>query len=310
MKESRRKPGKRLVLCMDSQQLQAAQVCPRSYWLAYVEHLRRIRPPRRLDGEPIAVNTGTLVHLVMNNVNRLKIAASKNRFQKLVPRFAVTNTSLLECGYRVIRRFPDLTDEQKLFHITKFTQFFAWDIAAGTYYKPLGTEVGFAKILYQDRDIIYIYEGRMDLIIRAELDGGNNVFDTWVDFKSTGRDSIMYANRNQFLGYSYAMDTNMGFVLSYGLQKEKKDPFAYKPVYHPQPLIDQWKRDSINTFHTVASHAPHGIEAFPRVRAACDGGQFGWCQFVKLCDNAHAPKVVQDGLVKIFYRKKVWSAWK
>lgn len=306
MKSSQRKPGSRLVLVADSQALQAAQVCPKSYYLAYAQHLRRIRVQRRVDGEPIAVNTGTLVHKIMNNVNRLKIAASKKRFEK----FAITNTTLLECGYRAIRRSKDLTHEEQLFHITKFTQFFAWDIAAGACYKPLGTEVGFAKIIYQDSDIIYIYEGRMDLVMRAELDGGSNVFNTWVDFKSTARDSAMYANRNQFLGYSYAMDTNMGFVLSYGLQKEKKDPFRYKPVYHPQSLIEQWKADTIQTFHFIASRAPLGISAFPRNRAACDGGQYGWCQFVTLCDNAYAPQEVQNGLVKIFYKKKVWSAWR
>jgi len=305
VKDSQRRNKKRLVVEADSQAIQAAQDCKRKYHLGHIQHLVRIRLPHRQDGEPIAVNTGSLVHLMMNHMNRLKIAKAKGRF----PKFSVSNTQLLETAYRVIRRTRELTDEQKLFHVTKFTEFFAWDLVQGKHYKPLGTEVGFAKVIYQDSDVIFIYTGRMDLVLRAELDG-IEPFNTWADYKSTGRDTAMYANRNQFLGYSWVMDTNMGFVLSYGLQKEKKDPFKYKAVYHPTPLIAQWKADTIDTFRFIVSRAPFGEKEFPRNRAACDSGMYGWCPFVTLCDNAHAPAAVQAGLRKTFYRVRVWSPWK
>lgn len=308
MKDSQRKKT-RLVLAMDSQAVQAKQNCGRLYYLGHVEHLVRISPARRLDGEPIAVNTGTLVHQVMNNVNRLKIAATKKRFARLVPKFAVTNATLLECGYRAIRRTKDLTDEEKLFHITKFTQFFAWDSIHGSHYKPLGCEVGFAKVIYEDSDVVFVYEGRIDLVLEANLDEGRNVFTTWLDYKSQGRDSAIYANRNQFLGYSWTLGSNMGFVLTYGLQKEKKDPFKYQPIFHPQSLIEQWKKETIQTFWDVVAKAPLGQAGFPRNRTHCDAGQYGWCKFIKLCDHASAPAVVQNGLRSIFYKKRVWTPW-
>ncbi len=295
----------RLVLAMDSQALQALGRCDREYYQGHVEHLQKIRLPKRLDGEPIAVNTGQLIHTIMNQVNRLKIAKASGRF----PKFTVASQQLLEAGYRVISRAKDLTPEQKQFHTVKFTQFFAWDLNEGKYFKPMGTEVGFSKVIYEDADKVFLYEGRIDLVLRAELSGAEKHFETWLDYKSTGRDSVMYMNRNQFLGYSWVLGSNMGFVLSYGLQKEKKDPFKYKAVYHPQPLIEQWRADTIESFKFVFSRIELGKQFFPRNRAACDSREFGWCPFLALCDNEHAPVDVQNGLRRIFYRKRIWSPW-
>lgn len=305
MKLSQLKPKSRLVLAMDSQAVQAAQRCKREYYLGHVDHLMRIRNYKRLDGEPIAVNTGQLIHTIMNQVNRLKIAKARNRFKN----YAVGDMQLLESGYRVIKRTKELNDEQRQFHVVKFTQFYAWDKINGRFFKPLGTEVGFSKIIYEDRDVVFLYEGRMDLVMRAELDDKRLMFDTWLDYKSSGRDTAMYSNRNQFLGYSWAMNTNMGFVLSYGLQKEKKDPFKYKAVYHADALLADWRSNTIDTFKFVFSHVELGRNFFPKTRGACDGREFGWCPFITLCDNEHAPLEVQAGLRKTFYKERVWSPW-
>lgn len=306
LKESKRQKRKRLVVEMDSQAVQAAQDCKMKYFRGHIEHLVRLRAPRRQDGVPIAVNTGTLIHEMMFHMNRLKIAKANGRFT----RFSVSDAQLLEVAYRVIRRFPDLTPEERLFHTVKFTEFFAWDKTQGKYYKPLGSEVGFAKVIYEDADVIFVYTGRIDLVLRAELNEGQRVFNTWADYKSTARDTQLYPNRNQFLGYSWVMDSNMGLVLKYGLQTEKKNPFEYKVIYHPTELIAQWRKDTIDTFRFVLTRAPLGEKEFPRNRAACDAGQYGWCPFVMLCDNAHAPKEVQAGLRRTFYKERVWSPWK
>lgn len=279
---------------MDSQLLHAYGGCQRKYWLTAAEHLVALEPYRTRSGTPLAKNTGSLVHDIMHRVNRAKVWRHK-----------LSDTNLLKIGFKRLAKEKELTPEERLFLSQKWVQFYAWDKIQGAHYKPLGTEVGFSKVLYSDEDTIFVYEGRIDLIVLAETLKA----PSWVDYKTQGRDSSIYKNRNQFLGYSWALDTNIGFILVFGLQKEKEKPFAYKTVYHSDSLKAQWKEETIATFREVLTKSLYGKFQFKLCRSHCDEGMYGWCKFLKICDNLNAPQDVQNGIRRIFYKEKEWKPW-
>lgn len=284
----------RIVLAMDSQLLQSFQWCQRQYYLTAAEHLVKLEPFRTVSGAPRAKNSGTIVHDIMHRVNRAKLWRHK-----------LTDTQLLDLGMKRIKRDKDWTQDEKLFMSTKWVQFYAWDKFAGQYYKPIGTETGFSKVLYEDEDVIFVYEGRIDLIVHVEPAEINS----WVDYKTQGREAAIYKNRNQFMGYSWALNTNIGFILVFGMQKEKEEAFAYRTVCHSDTQIATWRTETIRCFREVLLKSAFGKSQFSMSKANCDAGMYGWCQFVKLCDNASAPPEVQAGLKRMFYKEREWKPW-
>jgi len=269
--------------------LQDFMECEKKYYLSHSDKLTQI-------GTKKAFATGTWVHELLRRVNRAKA----NRRRKF------TLDQLLQIGYKFISRTKGFTQEERLFHTTKFTQFMAWNQRYWEFYRPIGVEVGFSKVLYEDADVVFVYEGKIDQVahvIPAD-------FVTWIDYKSQSREYNLYANRNQLLGYSWALNTDVGYLLYYGLQKEKLEAFRYQTIYHPKPLIEQWKRETIEVYRQILTTIPFGASAFRRNRAVCDSGQFGNCEFIKICDNAWAPLAVQASIRRTFYKPNEWSTWK
>lgn len=317
MRESERKRRlglNRIVLACDSQALHAFEACNKKYWLGQAEHLVPLHSKR-------AYEIGNMVHDIMHRVTLAKLRRP-GKF---------TNIDLLKIGYKRIdkarkmglfkpptktkrgRSEEEKEDDIYLFHVTRFTQFLAWLDAQDKFYKPLGTEIGFSKVLYENMDVVFVYEGRIDLILRVEPAG----FRTWADYKSQSREYSIYANRNQFLGYSWALDSNIGYIIYYGLQKDEQDAkgkkgdlFRYSPIYHNPLLVEQWRQDTIKAFRKIITLAPFGESAFERNRASCDAGKFGLCPFTILCDNAWAQPEVQKGLRRNFFKESEWTPWK
>jgi len=316
MKESQRKHRlgvDRIVLAADSQALHAFEACHRRYWLGQAEHLVPIHTKK-------AYEIGNMIHDIMHRVTRAKLRRPG----------LFTNMHLLKIGYKRIDKarkaglFVDKKskkpetrakneEETYLFHITRFTQWMAWLEIQDRFYKPLGSEVGFSKVLYENMDVVFVYEGRIDLVLRVEPAG----FRTWADYKTQSREYQLYPNRNQFLGYSWALDSNIGYIVYYGLQEDKDDQklkadsiFKYHPIYHNPLLVEQWRQDTIRQFHKIVSLAPFGEKEFERNRASCDAGKFGLCPYTILCDNAWAPPQVQKGLRRIFFKESEWTPWK
>lgn len=288
----------RIILAMDSHGLNYAQQCDKKYWFAHVEHLKSRKRKK-------AFEVGTFIHDLIHRVNRLKLRQRDGRipFGKVI-----TLTDFIAIGMKRIARRKEFSQEEKLQHQSKWMEFLAMHEARYTWLKPMGSEVGFSKVIYEDSDTCFIYEGRIDHIARPEPAN----YLSWIDWKSQSRDYVLYKNPNQFIGYSWALGTNMGFVGYYGLQKshEKEKAFRLEPIYHPPELISQWKHETIKAFRTVAALAPFGELAFERKRSACTAGFTGRCQYIELCDNAWAPKEVLVGLKRMLYKIEPWHPWR
>jgi len=295
------KSKNRIVLALDSQQVSNFSACPAKYFQVNVLDLVHRVPVR-------AYEIGSLIHEILRRINRAKLNHRKGfRFGPSYTFDFKTDTKLLEIGFRALKRSrtPKLSPEDLAFHTSQFVSFYAWRKQQERFLKPIGSEVGFSKIIYEDKDVVFVYEGKIDEIVRIEPDGRLG----WVDYKSQSREYQIYRNRNQFLGYSWALETNVGFICYYGLQKVKENPFKYVTLSHTNSLLAQWKCDTIRIFRQIVNLLPFGQEAFERRRNSCDSSNFGLCQFVRLCDNITAPVPVQIGLKRMWYKEEKWIPW-
>lgn len=274
----------KLILALDSQALSTFKLCPRKYFLNFESNLETLK-------KSPALNTGTLVHKILAHYYRAR--ASEREF---------TKQQLLQIGQKVVMRSA-LTQEEKFFHIRKFCEYVSTE---KPHFVPLGVEKGFSKILYEDNYTLFVYEGRIDLV------GTYANTLCWMDHKSQSREYALYKNTDQFLGYSWAIGSTLGFINYYGLQESKKanECFHVETIYHQRELISQWRLEAIQTFREIAGRA-RDMKYFQRNRSACNAGKFGDCQFLRLCDNEWAGGEILNGLVKIHYkeRDKKWKAW-
>lgn len=321
-----KKPGpNRIILAMDSHALAYAQICKKKFWLGHVEHLRSNKVKMVWDKEAKrfypedkfnAFGLGTFIHSILEHVNRLKLRGVTGRH---VPfNYPVTDATLMKIGMKRIARCKSFDADAKLFHTSKWVECYSILKRQESYLKPLGAEVGFSKVIYEDSDVCFLYEGRIDYIARNEPSG----LLSWVDYKTQSKEYVLYENPNQFIGYSWVLGTNLGYVQYYGLQSGSKDAskaqiererekaFRLEPIYHPPGLIDQWRTETIQTFREIAGLLPFGELAFRRTRAACTSGFSGTCQFTHVCDNAWAGSEILNGIKRLRYKSEEWHPWR
>ncbi len=313
----------RLYLALDSHGLSYAQQCKKKYWLSSVEHLHGLRTKlvwnaetKRFtpDNKFNAFSLGTFIHDILERMNRLRLRGATGR--RVPHGFPVTDDALLKIGMKRIARCKQFTQDERLFHTVKWMECFAELKKQERFLKPVGAEIGFSKVIYEDSDVCFIYEGRIDYIGRNDP----SQILSWVDYKTQSKDYVLYENPNQFIGYSWVLGTNLGYVQYYGLQAGSKDAtkaeiekargknFRLEPIYHPPGLVNQWRSETIQTFRELASTIPLGERAFRRSRAACTTA-WGTCHFTPICDNAWAPQVL-EGIKRLHYRKEQWHPWR
>jgi hypothetical protein len=269
----------------------------------YDKEARVFKPSEKFN----AFELGTFIHNIFEHVNRLRLRVVRGR--KVPFNYTVTDNVLINIGLKRIQRCKAFKPEDKLFHTAKWVECYAEVKKQERFLKPLGAEVGFSKVIYEDNDVCFIYEGRIDYIGRNDPAG----VLSWVDYKTQSKDYVLYENPNQFIGYSWVLGTNLGFVQYYGLQsgnknagmaeiqREREKAFRLEPIYH---------NPKVQTFREIASLLPFGELAFRRNRAACTSGFSGVCSFVPRCDNAWAGVEVLNGITRMRYRREEWHPWR
>lgn len=282
----------RIVLALDSHQLNDYQMCKQKGWLANVEHLVQLTDRK-------SFRLGTFIHDMLHRMGRARM--NRREF---------TDTQLLQMCYKRIARCKAFTQDERMFQMQKITQYYA--IEKHQPYQIIGNEVGFSKVLYENNDVRFIYQGRIDRIDRVPKER----IISWVDYKTQTKDYRIFSNSNQFIGYSWALGTNYGFIQFYGLQKEKepRECFKRQSLFHSSEIIEQWKHDTITTFHEIASRAPFGAAAFERRRCACSNFDFNTfdintCEYLKICDNAPYGNDMVERIKRTSYKKVEWHPW-
>lgn len=211
------------ILALDSQILDAIQKCPFYTFLNFVKNYRPnevIAPMERGDlGHTLLEVYYKLLQKGFEWNDAVEQATIKGR-----EHYQGLDLDLETCEWVV-----------KTFH--EYTEYYKYDGI-----RVLGVEESFSFIIYEDDELVVVYEGKIDL--HAEWP---NLGVAIADHKWRQAKADYIGLDNQFIGYSVATNSNAVWVNEVGLQKsyppEKK--FRRVLVNIGQGVKDRWLKNTV-----------------------------------------------------------------
>lgn len=163
-------------------------------------------------------------------------------------------------------------------------------------WKTKGTEVGFSKVLYEDENYLFIYEGKIDWIGIA--DG----FEAIVDHKTRSGKYSIYEYNNQCIGYLWATGAKK-FIYNF-LTMTNVPSFERAPFQFTDEQIEEWKHDTIKWYFKVAK----ALESKEYLKSRQCSGKYGVCEFHSICET---PRIEQQLFVikSQFKQRPVHRSW-
>lgn len=244
------------IITMDSQILNSIQLCPRLVKLRFVEHLV---PNIKAD----YFETGDLMHeLLRIYYTQKKVGDPFNK--------CVDDALAVVPLYTLKMNLSEEDVEETVYQFKEYTNHYRHES-----WRPLEIEQPFSKVMYNDNDLVIIYEGKIDLVVEA------NVPKLPVDHKTSKRRSETSSLSNQFLGYCWAVDSRNIVIDKIGYQKSLKpgERFERPVISYTKERIEEWVQNTINWakmlyFHIESDHWPMNL-------TSCD--KFAGCMYNKVC---------------------------
>lgn len=274
----------KFTLSLNSHQLSDFQRCECNYMYS---HLLQLEP---LADKP-AFKKGSLIGRWLNlyyyNVSRQKLSVKRVLANPLLwtRRFSVAlNISESEAFYlyRVL---------------TQYAQYYK-----GETWIPRGVEVGFSKVLFEDSDNLFIYEGRVDLMVDLTQRPLGQPPDQIVDHKTQSQNYSIYEFNNQVIGYLWATGAHT-FVYNY--LTLTKEPKFHRAAYEFRPdQIEDWRLRTVKWFHRLREC----LEKKEFLESLQCETKFGRCNFSTICEQPR--EAVKLHVIHSNYKiKKPYRSW-
>jgi hypothetical protein len=223
-----------------------------------------------------ALDWGGLMHLMIQGYRFSKIKDIKEHhlnhpFARLLgrPVFEVMRI-VAEIG-RIQSLVTDLSPEDRESCIEKFMEYVSyWN--SRDKFQVLEVEQPFSKVLYENENLIILYEGIMDMLVHDE-DWGPVPYDT----KTGGWNRPRFDTENQLTGTCWVFNSNK-FVIDKVLEV-KEEPFRREIHSYRQEQLEEWRIDAIQTSLKAINYIKNDF--FPRHRNGCS--MYGGCEFYRVC---------------------------
>lgn len=166
----------------------------------------------------------------------------------------------------------------------------------GKDWTPIAVERGFSKVIYEDNDNLFVWEGRPDLVAGVE--------DKIVvcDHKTQGQNKSIYEFNNQARGYLWAIDATE-FVYNY-IVFTKTPQFRREAHLFTPAQIEDWKSTTIEWFFRVK----HSLEKTSFLQSWNCSTLYGPCQFHRICEQPK-PEVKAFTVKSQFKKRKPYRSW-
>lgn len=273
----------KLTLILNSHSLSYFQRCEKLYEYTTVRNLEPI-------DEIYYFTRGTLISKVLE----LWYRAKKRNYS--IKRLENLEDNL----FKIISRSKKLKESDRLLIASRLIQYFTKYRHEG--YKIIAVEQGFSKILYEDDYVLYIYEGKPDLLV----DFGRNLGIGPVDHKSESRRNDIYPFNNQIMGYCWSVGSRIAVYNYIGLQTDSKegDVLRREAITFSDAQIEQWRQDTIRWYHRVLK----SINSKDFLRSWNCDGKYSICQFSKVCEQpTENGKLIK---IKNFYQEREpYKSW-
>lgn len=304
------------VIVLDSSRIKTHLECPEKFNISYRQHRRKTWVTSQWKKD--YSSQGTYVHTLLETYYNLRALNPK--------------MNSLEHGTAALNLFQSLKLAPKMklppeFETLVNVRFMQYVIknSLGDY-NPLvrngvpAHEVRFSIKLYEDESVIFILEGRIDLLCTVGIQG--NTVKAFIDHKTQERTSEMYEWTPQTLSYALATGFNYGGFNYFGLQQkyDEKTTLHRDFFFIPDWKIAHWKKYIIEevywrvykeTKNTDVHESFTGKDDYiwPQNWLTCAGPDLKRaCEFSEVC-NAETPELRQ--LIKRQFTHVVpaWSPW-
>jgi len=276
------------ILALDSQLLDAIQKCP---FYTYLNFVKNYRP-----NEVIApMQRGDLGHRMLEV------------YYKLIQKGYEWNEAVekaTEVGREHYQSLSlDLQTSEwivKTFH--QYTEYYKFDGI-----KILGVEDSFSFVIYEDDELIIVYEGKIDLHAEFPILGVTIIDHKWRQVKAEyiGLD-------NQLIGYAIAVSSNLVYINEVGLQKSYEPEKKFRRVAIPigDGVKERWLKNTI-MWAKILDHAmQNNVWPQSHLKTAPLGiSQCVKCIFNKICNSENDETMVMK-IQNEFHIGERWSAHK
>ena len=268
------------IVKLDSQILNSIQFCGYRY---QQEHIGNWRPNKKAT----ALQRGGTMHSMLAHFykQRMKPDFSLARAiedAEIVGREAISSTEI------PAEEFQD--EDLRVFReYNLYYQNDGWEI--------LAVEQPFSRILHESEDLVILWEGIVDLVIKDPSIG-----KATVDHKTESRKSNPFILSNQFQGYEDSFKLPV-IVNKIGYQKTLPNNERFRRLVHDStpPLLKEWQDDVVYWVKLAISW--HEQNYFPRNRTSCD--KYSGCIFQPICK---VPEEVREfKLMSKFFQDKKWD---
>src|SRR6266699_693617 len=197
----------KFTLALDSAQLGTFKTCPQSFKFMFKQNLRLYGLSRP------AADKGTIVHSMLDVYYTLNALNSK------VDKLKHINTTVKLVKDNKLVQAYGFDGETEQFIAKRFIQYgfkyYGKDFAPIVKNNKVSVEIGFSVPIYEDKENLFILEGRIDLLTRHPDFGL-----MFIDNKTQDRISFLYPYKLQFMCYALATRAKYGIINYFGLQQK------------------------------------------------------------------------------------------
>lgn len=266
------------ILKLDSHQLTAFQHCPQHFLFSYVLGIQPVQ-------DKIAFKKGSAITKFLA-AHYWRILRKKDR------------NLLKELSFLVQYIGKHFESPEKELLTVALTSYIV-------HYKdenwvPIAIEKGFSKIIYEDENHLFIYEGRPDLVVRIPPSPKLIA----VDHKSRSQTYKLYPYNNQLLGYCDAIGTDT-FVYNYLTLIKDPDRYERKVHYVTPAQITAWRNETIQWFFKILK-AKEDNEFLRSLQCTT---RFGECSYIHICEQPGEQMKLWEIHKSFKASAKRWKAW-
>jgi hypothetical protein len=253
------------IVVFDSQRLASVQSCGYKYHLTFERDLIPVEKQRALE-------YGDLIHRMLQTYytihkyrSRWPAHFSMKRMIQICERVAEYYAPSLELELEDV--------EEALRTFREYVEFY-W----GERLETIAVEQVGSKVMYEDDNLIILYESKIDWIVSMA-----NVKVMCVDHKTYSRRDETLGLSNQFMGYCWMTGTTNLMVNKIGKQKtiKPKEKFLRPIMSYPPPVLEEWRRNAVYWIKEALRWKRE--EYYPKSFTSCKNGS-NICIFRTVCE--------------------------
>jgi len=252
---------------LDSQLLSTLMSCPRLYDFRF-NH--RFVP---ITGKSNSIESGSLVHLILENYYKL-IIAGNDRLK--------ARSDSIDYGRARFEEFNSIpsTGEQYKTGLDQIldTLNAYFDYYRGDFWTPLEVEVVKGKVIYEDNDLRVLWKAKLDLVV----DTNQGIYA--IDHKTMKSRRDIVSLNNQFMGQCVVMNSRSMIINRIGFQTSLKmnEKFSRPIVSYTEDRLAEWQEEIVPFYaNLLLQYQELGV--WPANFTHCEN-KYGVCQFKEVCE--------------------------